>query len=950
MRRLGLAACIALVLQLVQPSSMVYGAVRKPPPSAPSNYQLAVQADNPNGYWRLGEASGTTAANIGVSTGLDGTYSATGVTLGRPGPLVNDPATAVGLDGASGKVELNQLGALMPPNVTVEAWVKPATIQKTVIFQSPQQTNNKGYLLHLWDNGRFRFYIDTGLGNWVWAESATTYVTGQWYYVVGSFDGTAVRIYVNGTLEASTANTLPIKYDGINDNARIGKYFTYWLNGDLEEVAVYPAALTQARVSAHWVAGAGNPPGAPTITSVTPGAYQATVVWTAPDPGGSPIQFYTVNPSVNGVAAPAVRVDGGSTSANVPELAAGITYSFTVTATNRTSPGPSSPPVAATLADPNNTAFGNYVFVKESIPQWPPTTFGGFITRDSLPALSTWTLEARIWNAAYSTVGQGSDCAWGILGGSADNPSIGPPLAGIHVPNGSGPTWYWPGGGPGGPGVDLTAATPVHVAMEYDGTNVMIFINGAPSFTTPSAAGGLAAAPAGFYNHECVFNLAFQEMRVSNVSRYPATGFTPNPTPFPNDVSTTLLWHLNEHPFGKIAEQRMVQVPSTNTVRIPGRFKDYSNNGHSGDVQFAWDPNFFSYDKTLTFYSLTAGPTPDEQIAGGLDDCPCHAQSGQPVDSFSGEFWHRFDDLNVPGRGIPLQFTRTYSTMRASVLDRLGYGWTDNYNAKLECPDPGCLPAGQPVTVREENGSAVTFTWNGTAYVAASRILASLALTGSTFTLSRKNRSKLTFDGTTKKLTSQIDRNGYVTQLAYDGQGRLSTVTDPASRQITFGYQGTSTLVSSVTDPASRVVNFHYNASNEMDYSLDVATQQSDHGYDASHRMTSWKDAKCRATTGCNGLTNTYFADGRVNTQTLMVQVSPAVNRTTTYAYATSAGTQVTTITDPKGYQTVHEYINGVLVRTTRGLGTTQEATWNYSSDSVTLGVLNGEGAQRRRD
>ncbi len=48
-----------------------------------------------------------------------------------------------------------------------------------------------------------------------------------------------------------------------------------------------------------------------------------------------------------------------------------------------------------------------------------------------------------------------------------------------------------------------------------------------------------------------------------------------------------------------------------------------------------------------------------------LDDyvsCAC-----DPIDTYSGNFAHTFDDLETPGRGIPLDFTRTYNAASATV-------------------------------------------------------------------------------------------------------------------------------------------------------------------------------------------------------------------------------------------------------------------------------------------
>jgi len=55
----------------------------------------------------------------------------------------------------------------------------------------------------------------------------------------------------------------------------------------------------------------------------------------------------------------------------------------------------------------------------------------------------------------------------------------------------------------------------------------------------------------------------------------------------------------------------------------------------------------------------------------------------QTVSCATGDFWHTVTDLAIPGRGIPLNFTRTYNSVIANQNGPLGYGWTDNYNMFL---------------------------------------------------------------------------------------------------------------------------------------------------------------------------------------------------------------------------------------------------------------------------
>ncbi|MGH2895645.1 MAG: fibronectin type III domain-containing protein, partial [Solirubrobacteraceae bacterium] len=77
-------------------------------------------------------------------------------------------------------------------------------------------------------------------------------------------------------------------------------------------------------------------PGAPTNVTATAGDGNATVSWTAPSNGGSPITSYTVTPYIGSTAQSATVVNGTPpvTNATVNGLTNGTAYTFTVTATN----------------------------------------------------------------------------------------------------------------------------------------------------------------------------------------------------------------------------------------------------------------------------------------------------------------------------------------------------------------------------------------------------------------------------------------------------------------------------------------------------------------------------------------------------------------------------------------------------------------------------------------
>ncbi|MGO4587250.1 fibronectin type III domain-containing protein, partial [Arthrobacter sp. 2RAF6] len=90
-------------------------------------------------------------------------------------------------------------------------------------------------------------------------------------------------------------------------------------------------------------------PAAPAGVGATAGNASATVSWTAPANGGSPITSYAVTPHAGATTLAPVTVTGTppATSTTVTGLSNGTAYTFTVTATNAIGTSPASAASAA---------------------------------------------------------------------------------------------------------------------------------------------------------------------------------------------------------------------------------------------------------------------------------------------------------------------------------------------------------------------------------------------------------------------------------------------------------------------------------------------------------------------------------------------------------------------------------------------------------------------------
>jgi hypothetical protein len=183
-------------------------------------------------------------------------------------------------------------------NFTVSAWVYPnSTAGVGQIFSSGGGFSARIQLRQ--DTADWMLYVKNSAGSYLSAGFPGGVTPNAWSYLVATWDGANIKLYVNGVLKATTPDPSPTTYAGtVNDwgyNTDGGTPVNWW-NGRIDEGRVSGAALT-----AGWIASEYNNQNSPT-------------------------SFYTVGPE----AAPAVGVSMLSVPAAIPNGHSGnITLTLT---------------------------------------------------------------------------------------------------------------------------------------------------------------------------------------------------------------------------------------------------------------------------------------------------------------------------------------------------------------------------------------------------------------------------------------------------------------------------------------------------------------------------------------------------------------------------------------------------------------------------------------------
>jgi hypothetical protein len=189
--------------------------------------------------WKFdGQATTDSSGNSNTGTLTNGATYSTDV----PGATVNHSLSVSSLGSylevpnSTGPDGINLTGPM-----TAEAWVKlnSATGVQSVLSRfGPSPNPDGGYALYI-ENGRPVFYTLKNGNEYDYVMAGSTLPTGSWHHVAGVYDGTQLRIYIDGTLSGSkTATQAPVS-GGTSLTIGAVKYngnVSYQFDGQIDEV------------------------------------------------------------------------------------------------------------------------------------------------------------------------------------------------------------------------------------------------------------------------------------------------------------------------------------------------------------------------------------------------------------------------------------------------------------------------------------------------------------------------------------------------------------------------------------------------------------------------------------------------------------------------------------------------------------------------------------------
>ncbi len=176
------------------------------------------------------------------------------------------PGNQLQFDGSTQYATVNTGTALLRNNFTVEAWVRPGDPAAVINIFSTRGPWECGFDMKLMAGNLIHGDIGDGT-TWLTtsADAAFNYTPGIWYHIAYVVTHTGYTIYANGTpVGSGSFSGTPLLLD-VNHNIAIGvvaaNHLIEYFNGNMDEVRVYNAALTQANIQADMQSTAKSLPG-----------------------------------------------------------------------------------------------------------------------------------------------------------------------------------------------------------------------------------------------------------------------------------------------------------------------------------------------------------------------------------------------------------------------------------------------------------------------------------------------------------------------------------------------------------------------------------------------------------------------------------------------------------------------------------------------------------------
>ncbi len=134
--------------------------------------------------------------------------------------------------------------------MSISAWVKTSTTDFKMIVSKDDGSSNRNWHLKTESNGYVRFQLWSG-GSMSNSTGDINIADGDWHHIAVTYNpSTAIKIYVDGTLDENDTSSIASSIDNDTVNLNIGRIASgNYFNGDIDEVAIWNAVLSDSDIT-----------------------------------------------------------------------------------------------------------------------------------------------------------------------------------------------------------------------------------------------------------------------------------------------------------------------------------------------------------------------------------------------------------------------------------------------------------------------------------------------------------------------------------------------------------------------------------------------------------------------------------------------------------------------------------------------------------------------------
>ncbi|MCC6369668.1 MAG: T9SS type A sorting domain-containing protein [Bacteroidia bacterium] len=245
-------------------------------------------------------------------------------------------ASSLNFDGADDKVDIPHDPAFNFSNqLTIEMWVNTSASGQQFITT---KNEDSWYMAVNGDNnhsGKASVFLN-GIVPGGWLNGTSTISDGNWHHLAATYNGSKLKLYVDGALEAVSSSTGAVSTGTSNIKIGMRPFFPFqsFFTGSLDEFRIWNVARSQCEINAymkcevpttaaglvanyHFNQGtaSGSNSSVSTLTSAT-GSYNGTLT-----------NFALTGPASNWIALAGVT-SGSSTPLSIPSFSAGSSHSL----------------------------------------------------------------------------------------------------------------------------------------------------------------------------------------------------------------------------------------------------------------------------------------------------------------------------------------------------------------------------------------------------------------------------------------------------------------------------------------------------------------------------------------------------------------------------------------------------------------------------------------------